>query len=321
LPQLCSCYGLTQNPTTGDYMLVMSYFEMNLRKYLQEFHNQLKWKERLSIATDITLALGAIHGENIIHGNLHSGNILYSESSQKWVISDLGFCGPANKSSGCIYGNLRYMAPEVISGKNATKESDIYSIAMILWEISSGQPPFNDFESDDNLALKIINGMRPNIAAGTPIMYYDIMRSCWDAVPSKRPKISSIWAFIPTRSWWLKWHHLFDDLISLFIKLMNNNRKTNSLITNQNIPKETNALSLYMAIRETNCKLEINNLLTNYTYRKLFISKVHQFKNLPEPKNEVEGIVVIMQLIVILSLRKILIISLNFKNNFVFFLK
>jgi serine/threonine protein kinase len=33
------------------------------------------------------------------------------------------------------------MAPGVISGKNATKESDIYSIAMILWEISSGHPP------------------------------------------------------------------------------------------------------------------------------------------------------------------------------------
>jgi serine/threonine protein kinase len=81
LPQLCSCYGLTQNPTTGDYILVMSYFEMNLRKYLQEFHNQLTWKERLLIASDIALALAAIHGENIIHGNLHSGNILYSESN------------------------------------------------------------------------------------------------------------------------------------------------------------------------------------------------------------------------------------------------
>jgi serine/threonine protein kinase len=283
----------------------MSYFEMNLRKYLQEFHNQLTWKERLLIASDIALALAAIHGENIIHGNLYSGNILYSESNRKWVISDLGFCEPANKSSGSIYGNLRYMAPEVISGKNVTKESDIYSIAMILWEISSGQPPLNDYENDYNLALKIMNGMRPNIVAGTPEIYNCIMKLCWDANPSKRLSINTIWTAINMKqetpsSRRFRWS---DGLISIFIKLMNNDKKTNSL-TNQNIPKETNVLSLCMVIRETNSNLKINNLITNYTHSKLFISKVHQFKNLPEPKNEVEGTIIILQLIVILSLKK-----------------
>ncbi|POG73005.1 kinase-like domain-containing protein, partial [Rhizophagus irregularis DAOM 181602=DAOM 197198] len=60
----------------------------------------------------------------------------------EWSISDLGFCGPADKSSKCIYGNLPYIAPEVIIGKEYTFKSDIYSIAMLMWEISSGQPPF-----------------------------------------------------------------------------------------------------------------------------------------------------------------------------------
>ena len=42
-----------------------------------------------------------------------------------WHISDLGFCGPADKPLGCIYGNLAYIAPEVIAGKGYTYASDI----------------------------------------------------------------------------------------------------------------------------------------------------------------------------------------------------
>ncbi|POG67078.1 kinase-like domain-containing protein [Rhizophagus irregularis DAOM 181602=DAOM 197198] len=147
--------------------------DTDLRKYLQQFQNQLSWKEKIKIAYEIVLAIDVIHIENAIHRDLHSGNILYSKLNQKWVISDLGFCGPADKSTESIYGNLPYIAPEVISGnsgKYVTKKSDIYSAAMLMWEISSGQPPFNDFENDYDLALKIINGMRPKVIAGTPAL-------------------------------------------------------------------------------------------------------------------------------------------------------
>ncbi|GES90143.1 kinase-like domain-containing protein [Rhizophagus clarus] len=52
---------------------------------------------------------------------------------------------------------------EVIVGKEYTFPSDIYSIAMLMWEISSGQPPFANYESDYNLAMDIVNGNRPKI--------------------------------------------------------------------------------------------------------------------------------------------------------------
>src|SRR2546421_3016890 len=44
--------------------------------------------------------------ENAIHRDLHSGNILFHQIGQRFVISDLGFCGPADKSLNSIYGNL-----------------------------------------------------------------------------------------------------------------------------------------------------------------------------------------------------------------------
>ncbi len=103
----------------------------NLREYLQQNHNQLTWKERIRITFEIIDALRCIHKENSIHRDLHSGNILYSQFNDNWFISDFGFCGPANKSSSSIYGNLPYIAPEVIAGKQTTFASDIYSIAIL----------------------------------------------------------------------------------------------------------------------------------------------------------------------------------------------
>ncbi|RGB38404.1 kinase-like domain-containing protein, partial [Rhizophagus diaphanus] len=134
------CYGLTQNPSNGNYMLVMNEMDIDLRKYLQQNHNQLTWKERINITYEIILALSYIHYEKAIHRDLHSGNILYSQLNDYWYISDLGFCGPADKSSTSIYGNLPYIAPEVIIGREYTFASDIYCIAILIPKIVQGTP-------------------------------------------------------------------------------------------------------------------------------------------------------------------------------------
>jgi serine/threonine protein kinase len=173
-------------------MLVLDRMNINLREYLQQNHDQLTWNERIKITFWIINALYWIHNENSIHRDLHSGNILYSQRDNAWRISDLGFCGPADKSSTSIYGNLPYIAPEVINGKEYTYKSDIYSIAMLMWEISSGQPPFMSYEHDCNLAINIINGIRPKIISEIPLEYKNLMEQCWDADPLKRPDIDTL---------------------------------------------------------------------------------------------------------------------------------
>ena len=140
----------------------MNRLDTDLRKYLQKNHNQLTWKERIQITTDIISALDKIHKEHAIHRDLHSGNILH-KIGENFDISDLGFCGPADRPLKSVYGNLPYIAPEVIVEKKYTFKSDIYSVAMLMWEISSGQPPFSNYEHDYYLAINIINGIRPKI--------------------------------------------------------------------------------------------------------------------------------------------------------------
>jgi serine/threonine protein kinase len=232
-------------------MLVMSHMDINLREYLQQHHCKLTWKEKIQIADEIIVAISKIHQENAIHRDLHSGNILFGITKQ-FRISDFGFCDRLALS---ICGNLPYIALEVISGKETTFASDIYSIGMLIWEISSGQPPFINFENDYYLAMNIINGMRPKIVPGTPLEYKGLMEQCWDADPTKRP-----------------------DIITLRIK-MNEINKLN----------HQNEFKLSKPKANTISKIdEINNFETNKT-RRLFTSKVYQFKNLPEPKNATEG--------------------------------
>ncbi|RIA89495.1 kinase-like domain-containing protein [Glomus cerebriforme] len=230
-------------------MLVMNKEDANLREYLQQNHNQLIWKDRIKIAYDIIVGILRIHYENAIHRDLHSGNILFSQEHPRFDIGDLGFCGPANKPSNSIYGNLPYIAPEVIIGKQTTFKSDIYSIGMLMWEISSGEPPFIKYEHDNDLVMNIIKGMRPRIIPGTPPEYISLMKQCWDADPLKRPDIRSLWNKIR-------------EVIRLY----------------QNMPNESEA---------NNNLNKTSDLEANYT-SKTFTSKVHQFENLPEPRNATE---------------------------------
>ncbi len=143
--------------------------DTDLKKYLQQ-NNQLTWKEKIQIIYDIINALDKIHKEGAIHRDLHSGNILYSSRTYHWYISDFQFCDLTNKSLKSIYGKLIYLAPEVISKKEFTKESDIYSIGILMCEILSGELTF-DYDSNYDLAIKITNGKRPKIISEIPLEY------------------------------------------------------------------------------------------------------------------------------------------------------
>jgi serine/threonine protein kinase len=173
-------------------MLVMMKMNMDLKEYLQRNRDQLSWKKKIRIALEIIDALHYIHEEKAIHRDLHSGNVLYSQFEDYWYISDLGFCGPADKSSKSIYGNLPYIDPNVIITKEYTFASDIYSIAMLMWEISSCQPPFINRKHDYDLISNILNGLRPKIVPGTPLEYSDLITQCWDPDPSKRPDVYTL---------------------------------------------------------------------------------------------------------------------------------
>src|SRR5947199_970784 len=111
-------------------------------------------------------------------------------------ITDLGLCGPVDdESSRKIYGIIPYISPEVLQGGKNTKESDIYSIGMLMWEIFAGHPSFDDRDHDYHLILQICEGLRPQILPEMPDDYVQMMQKCWDADPFKRPTIKELRKF------------------------------------------------------------------------------------------------------------------------------
>ncbi|KAG9287975.1 hypothetical protein G9A89_017570 [Geosiphon pyriformis] len=123
--------------------------------------------------------------DNYVHGDLHSGNVLNAGQSH-WILSDFGFCGPVEKSPGNLYGNLAYMAPEVLHKGIYTPLADIYAVGMLMYECATGIPPFYGREHDKNLALLVTRGIRPIIPADIPENYQNIMKLCWESDPNLR---------------------------------------------------------------------------------------------------------------------------------------
>jgi serine/threonine protein kinase len=187
---LISYLGITQNPDTKDYAIVMEYAENgDLRKYLQNNKAKLYWRRKLDILRNIVAGLEIIHVSDMTHRDLHTGNILlFRDLLYPSRITDLGLSKQAGgDKTEKVIGVIPYIAPEVLNKKPYTKASDIYSFAMILWEVGTGEKPYADLPYDDALALQIKNGQRPDIPEEIPECYASLIKECWDNDPQKRP--------------------------------------------------------------------------------------------------------------------------------------
>ncbi|CAI2166591.1 12200_t:CDS:2 [Funneliformis geosporum] len=146
----------------------------------------------------IYMFLKTIHNANFIHRDIHSGNILFFDNylnGYQWQIGDLGLSQPANNTSSNdgIFGVMPYIAPEVLNGGSVSKASDIYSMGMIMWELTTGYKPFaNVKQNAAELLIDIIDGNRPDITEDTPECYARLMKRCWDPNPLKRPIIKEV---------------------------------------------------------------------------------------------------------------------------------
>src|SRR5437764_6496425 len=93
------CFGITKLPD-GNYAMVLNYCpEGNLRNYLQQYHSKLALKDRFKILRSLCEPLYKIHEKDLIHCDLHSGNILIGDGDG--YIADLGLCGLVDNESSC----------------------------------------------------------------------------------------------------------------------------------------------------------------------------------------------------------------------------
>jgi serine/threonine protein kinase len=169
----------------------------NLRNVLSKNFNNIMWKNKIELLYHSLIDLKELHKLGYFHKDFHSGNILqieYNVDSYDSYISDFGLSGPANeqKSDDKVYGVMPYIAPEVLNGEPYTSSADIYSVGVIMAELSSGKPPFYNKKHDLNLAFDICNGLRPEFGKGAPEFFKKLAYKCMNANSNERPKAEEL---------------------------------------------------------------------------------------------------------------------------------
>src|SRR5579862_7199548 len=89
-------YGITQDPETKNYVMVLDYAKNgSLRNYLDTNYYKLSWDNKINYLYFIISGLTNIHKNELIHRDLHIGNILHENYSHIYL-TDMGLCKPAD---------------------------------------------------------------------------------------------------------------------------------------------------------------------------------------------------------------------------------
>ncbi|RIA97411.1 kinase-like domain-containing protein, partial [Glomus cerebriforme] len=196
-------YGISQDPKTQNYILVLEYVKYgSLRNFLDKYNRHLLTSYKIRILINVAEGLNEIHSKNLTHQDIHSGNILNIDFDRT-KITDLGlskYISQSQKSNNNnegkqIYGNLPYIAPEVLRGQPYTKKSDIYSFGIIINEVFTGERPYINYTIYDEINLTIDickNGLRPKIYKNTPNSLITLLNKCWDANSFNRPTVDEL---------------------------------------------------------------------------------------------------------------------------------
>jgi len=185
----------------------------------------LSWPQRMRICTAVASAMEYLHGlmPPIIHRDLKSLNLLLARPVKTSLdipqikVADLGLArvlqprrsladdladeeeeksrtvdtaDSATKLTMQV-GTVQWMAPELITSPSYTGKVDVYSFAIVLYEIAWQRLPFaGEFVSRLAVLRKVVKGMRPDTSTlppGCPEELKAIMQACWESNPAARP--------------------------------------------------------------------------------------------------------------------------------------
>ncbi len=157
-PNIVGVYDVGQEKSS--YFIVMEYVDgMTLKEYITS-KAPLEPNEALKIAQQVAEALSHAHENSIIHRDIKPHNILLT-NSKRVKVTDFGIAKAITsntltaQNTGSIMGSVHYFSPEQAKGNYTGVQSDIYSLGIVMYEMLTGQLPF-DGESPISIAIKHI---------------------------------------------------------------------------------------------------------------------------------------------------------------------
>src|SRR5467141_110358 len=150
-PNIASVFHLGK--TGGNYFYAMEYVEGETLEKLIKRSGRLEVKLALEIVTQTAAGLAAVHKRNLVHRDIKPSNIMVSVEEGSTVtakIIDLGLAKPAPdapaaaaiSTPGAFAGTPEFASPEQFAGIQVDIRSDLYSLGVTLWQMVTGQAPF-----------------------------------------------------------------------------------------------------------------------------------------------------------------------------------
>lgn len=164
-PRVVGVYQFGKTEDDNLFYMAMVFIEgQDLRYILKEYNRDSKRMpsaEILRIVRDIAAALDYAHSQGVVHRDVKPSNIMVMADGHA-VLTDFGLALSATEGTlGNTFGSVHYIAPEqAVSSAQATAQSDLYSLGIVLFEILTGRVPFDD-QSAMNVALKHIQEPPP----------------------------------------------------------------------------------------------------------------------------------------------------------------
>ena len=126
---------------------VMEYIEGNTLTSIIANKRTISMNDILFIGAQVSSWLQAAHSKGLVHRDIKPGNIMITPQG-KVKVTDFGIVSLQNEESditktGSILGTASYISPEQAQGKPVSKESDLYSLGTVLYELITGRPPFD----------------------------------------------------------------------------------------------------------------------------------------------------------------------------------
>jgi serine/threonine-protein kinase len=140
----------------GTYYITMEWVDGESLKNIILMTKKLSLAAAVGLAKQICLGLGEAHRHGVVHRDLKPGNILIDREGNIKIV-DFGLARSIESqgitATGIIVGTPRYMSPEQVQEKAIDQRSDIYALGVVLYEMLTGQLPF-DGDTPLRIALR-----------------------------------------------------------------------------------------------------------------------------------------------------------------------
>ncbi|RIB27989.1 kinase-like domain-containing protein [Gigaspora rosea] len=182
---------------TKSHLLVLEYAgNGNLHDYLSENKN-LKWPQKIKLSKEIACGLKYLHDKiKMVHRNLNTKTIMINNDKVQILNPVFSELNVDNSSSMLLQEGIGFIDPDLLKDLNLqfTKSSDIYSLGMIMWSITSGRPPFANYTNKITLVNLIVSkNIREEPIKDTPQAYFDLYSKCCKLNSNKRPSAQDVY--------------------------------------------------------------------------------------------------------------------------------